>query len=83
MTYWKRQKYEVRKQNRGRQGQEGERGLFWGVFSFQLLAATCGISVTQPGIEPTVSALEVRVLTTRPSGEIRVDHKRTCRGFFG
>ena len=29
----------------------------------------CGTLVPQPGMEPTPSALEVRVLTTRPPGK--------------
>ena len=41
-------------------------------FHFQMHPAVCGILVPWPGIEPTLPALEGRVLTTRPPGKSRM-----------
>ena len=38
-------------------------------FFFQFLSTACGTLIPLPGIEPTVPALEGRVLTTGPPGE--------------
>ena len=42
-------------------------------FHFRMHPVVCGILVPWPGIEPTLPALEGRVLTTRPPGK---SHKR-------